>query len=249
MRAPVNENQVRETFETVASCLEAIEEHGHLAREANRLDPGTKASDPVRVPSEAVAMMVGSVRRLQSCHESAAPRLRALDWDLPALTEAPITHRGTTGSSWAETTVLLAGRLAEDVDEWTAFDSLPDERKRYLFRVALTLTEALAPFRPSLKIEGAKLLDRARTTSPDVMYAYEFQNLKPQARRLFRLLTRHRGRRISYQEIAVEVCDDEGASNVRIQRAMSRLRDELVKMGSGPVAESIQSEEGGYLLR
>lgn len=171
-----------------------------------------------------------------------------LERELPALYNEPVNQGHVVASSWAEAVLLVAGKYLELLPGWEKFSELDTEGQHRQFRRCFSLMLNVALARASLKIEEARLRERVRAMSPDVRYAYEFQHLKPQSRRLFRYLTQHLGRRVTYEGIAEHVFGDPTAKTGSIQTAVFRLRTELRNFGSTTAADAIKTEHGGYRL-
>jgi hypothetical protein len=248
-REPINEDQVDKAYRAVFDCMSRVEEHFTFCVSLQARYPIGSGIKSIALTAEDGKAIVGALRDLRPVAEEAARLLVPLEKDLPALYEEAVKSGSVIAASWAEATLAVAQAYLRLLDGWERFGDLDAKGQQVQFRRCYGHMTNIAQFRASLKIEEARVRERARASSPEVRYAYEFLHLKPQSRRLFRFLTENPGRRLDYEVLAEAVFGERAAKSGRIQTAVFRLRRELEGFGSKQVADAITSEDAAYRFK
>lgn len=175
--------------------------------------------------------------------------LASVERDLHAIHDAPISIRSIVAANWAEAAMELAKGYLKLREGWEGFKGLDGSGQQALFRACFRSLPDAPHIRASLKIEKAKLGDRALAMSSDVRFGYVLRKLTPKPRLLMERLIQREGRLVDYEEVGEAAWGDPVVPNGNIQQVMKRLRSELESLGSGEIARDIRSESGAYRFR
>lgn len=249
-----DEQKVRDTYAWVRRCFEAYARYVGI-----RWELGLHHSD--ETAPEGVRPTVAILKRLEQCvsafrHAGREAKARVDDvvWHAPAVVSEPVTLAFVKGSSWAEALVRLVLKMAERSKDWTAFEKQDEETQGYMLRVLLNAPHDLELIDSHLKIEAARLRDRALSLSAYERYGYVLVKLTAQSARLLKLLLDHQGRIVSFRRVEEHLWPAEARESIDLRRrrnsAMNKLRSELKALGLIDLRAGIVTQEGkGYEVR
>ncbi len=250
---PLSEQKVQAAYEAGYECVRrqdayvvAVEKVGFEHR-VNQ--PGPEVVEP---PRSALRRLDGLLADLREAVEAGAKALEELGHH-PAAVSPGIEKAGFVhGSSWLELCVLSAEWLLSSTPPWAKYCRGEDGnrwgRRRNLLQHLVPGAQAMA----GLKIEEARLRDRAVALSSDERYGWVMQQLEGQSRRRFEYFAKREGRVVGAEELAEYLWRGEpDVSQNRIQQAVYKLRYELKAAGVPNLAADLQTVrgDGGYRFR